>query len=376
MCNPCNSHADLAVIQAAADSSMLHQSDELLSLFCHLFKDAHLTKAPSTINSYLPEWTRFENFMRRHAPACMHWSKANGATVAVFLTQIRLESAYRQIGDSAVKKASAAIACKFTLSGLISPTDHPLCAIARSEAARTLRSTPLQRDELTVAHIHILAAKYVFPGCDLRVRMHVTCMVLSFAAFLRYDDLAKVLVHHQLLQICPTHMYIFLYKSKTDRMWEGSWVAVARLQPPSLCPVKLVEDLLAVGGYVTVPREVLTTKGVQDFEDVGPLLRRTSSPYNICTKLHKVTSSIRDPIPPLGYDSYRRSIKQLAAAAGIREHILPHSARIGGATAAANLGVPDRLFKAHGRWRSEHAKDGYIRSDLAAKCFVSLGLGL
>ena len=35
-----------------------------------------------------------------------------------------------------------------------------------------------------------------------------------------------------------------------------------------------------------------------------------------------------------------------------------HSLRSGGATAAANAGVADRLFKRHGRWRSETAKDG------------------
>ena len=37
-----------------------------------------------------------------------------------------------------------------------------------------------------------------------------------------------------------------------------------------------------------------------------------------------------------------------------------HSLRAGGATAAANAGVLDRLFKRHGHWRSETAKDGYI----------------
>ena len=44
-----------------------------------------------------------------------------------------------------------------------------------------------------------------------------------------------------------------------------------------------------------------------------------------------------------------------------------HSLRAGGATKAANAGVPDRLFKRHGRWKSEAAKDGYIK-DAAEKC--------
>ena len=33
--------------------------------------------------------------------------------------------------------------------------------------------------------------------------------------------------------------------------------------------------------------------------------------------------------------------------------------RSGGATAAANANVPDHIFKRHGRWKSENAKDGY-----------------
>ena len=53
-----------------------------------------------------------------------------------------------------------------------------------------------------------------------------------------------------------------------------------------------------------------------------------------------------------------------------------HSLISGGATSAANAGVPDRLFKRHRRWRSEYAKDGYIKDDLKALLSVSLALGI
>ena len=53
-----------------------------------------------------------------------------------------------------------------------------------------------------------------------------------------------------------------------------------------------------------------------------------------------------------------------------------HSLRAGGATAAANAKVPDRLFKRHGRWRSENAKDGYVKDDVESKLEVSRRLGL
>ena len=47
-----------------------------------------------------------------------------------------------------------------------------------------------------------------------------------------------------------------------------------------------------------------------------------------------------------------------------------HSLRSGGATQAAKNNVSDRLFKAHGHWRSENAKDGYVQDSLTAKLSV------
>ena len=53
-----------------------------------------------------------------------------------------------------------------------------------------------------------------------------------------------------------------------------------------------------------------------------------------------------------------------------------HSLRAGGATAAANAGVPDRLFKRHGRWRSESAKDCYVKDSVDSRLSVSKSLGI
>ena len=51
-----------------------------------------------------------------------------------------------------------------------------------------------------------------------------------------------------------------------------------------------------------------------------------------------------------------------------------HSLRSGGATAAARNGVSDRLFKNHGRWKSENVKDGYVRDKLEDILKFSLNL--
>ena len=53
-----------------------------------------------------------------------------------------------------------------------------------------------------------------------------------------------------------------------------------------------------------------------------------------------------------------------------------NSLRSGGASAAANAGVPDQCFKHHGRWLSDSAKDGYIQDKLEERLSVSKNLGL
>jgi hypothetical protein len=53
-----------------------------------------------------------------------------------------------------------------------------------------------------------------------------------------------------------------------------------------------------------------------------------------------------------------------------------HSRRKGGATRAANADIPDRLFKAHGGWQSERAKDRYVLDRLQARLSVTANMGL
>ena len=53
-----------------------------------------------------------------------------------------------------------------------------------------------------------------------------------------------------------------------------------------------------------------------------------------------------------------------------------HSFRAGGATAAANAGVPDRLFKCHGCWHSESPKDGYVKDSVESHLSVPQSMKL
>ena len=53
-----------------------------------------------------------------------------------------------------------------------------------------------------------------------------------------------------------------------------------------------------------------------------------------------------------------------------------HSLRAGGATEAAMEGVSEQLFRCHGSWKSESAKDGYVEDSRKALLLVSESLKL
>ena len=79
----------------------------------------------------------------------------------------------------------------------------------------------------------------------------------------------------------------------------------------------------------------------------------------------------------LSYSTVRDVFKDMLYKVGLdASQFGIHSLRSGGATAAASAGVSDRIFKRHGRWRSEMAKDGYVKAPLSELLSVTLNIGL
>ena len=148
-------------------------------------------------------------------------------------------------------------------------------------------------------------------------------------------------------------MSVFIERSKTDIYRDGNWLLIARTGS-NLCPVKNLEKYF-------------------EFGDIS------HSDLFLFRKVVKCANSykFRDDNIPLSYNRMRELFISAFSSfvPDISKYGL-HSLRAGGATAAANYGVPDRLFKRHGRWRSETAKDGYVKDLLDEKLFVSKNLGI
>ena len=76
----------------------------------------------------------------------------------------------------------------------------------------------------------------------------------------------------------------------------------------------------------------------------------------------------------LSYSRTREIVKEAFKDITDVSKISFHSLRSGGAPAAANAGIPDRLFKHHGRWASENAKDCYVKDNLDSSVTRTLGI--
>ena len=172
--------------------------------------------------------------------------------------------------------------------------------------------------------------------------------LLGFAAFLRYDELSKLRCEDMVFT--STFLQIKIRSSKTDQYRQGDNVLVARTGRPT-CPVSMVERYMAKG-------ELVGKSGLlfHPLTSDGKKLRSNGS-----LTYSRLRELLLDRLQVLGYPPDQFGV---------------HSLRAGGATAAAGSGVPDRLFKRHGRWKSDTAKDGYVEDSVERRLKVTQDLGI
>ena len=101
-----------------------------------------------------------------------------------------------------------------------------------------------------------------------------------------------------------------------------------------------------------------------------------SNVFRIITTTRSI-SILRNCYKNLSYTRSREKILEGLLHIGVKyKQFGVHSPHSEGATAAANLGAKDKLFKKHEKWRSETIKDKYIHKNIQNKLIVTKRLGL
>jgi len=295
--------------------------------------------------------SRAENTVKKYAGAANRWRRwterhkispfpAEPLYVALYLVDLM------QTADTPAPILAAfyGISWALQLGGWPDVTQAPCIRRVREAARRILEHTPSPKKPIKKKHIRRIGR--ITDRNNLVELQTLTLMVLGFASFMRWDDLRSVFADE--IVVRRTYMALFLERRKNDQFREGSWVFVGRWSG-RLCPVALTEELLQKGkhrGHVKLFRKV--TKG-------------------------KKRTYLRGEL------SYKRALEWVRDAL-VRVDLNPkqyglHSLRAGGATAAATLGLPDRLVQRQGGWRSERSMHRYFQESLPNLTLVSRTIG-
>lgn len=303
------------------------------------------SKAPSTVKKYSGAFNRWKRWAS--SKPGLEVFPAKPFQVALYLSFL-IHSART---SSPVEEAVNALSWAHQLAVVEDPTEHSLVRQVLAAAKRILAHKTIKKEPITAEILQKLHDKFISVDADLATIRTMAICLLGYAGFFRFSELAAL--RESDVKFYNEHLEVFVESSKTDQFRDGAWVPIARTHSDT-CPVAMLERYMKLSEIKGDPDKLLfrglsSTKHGYRLRDSGGLS------YTRAREL------VLEKLKAIGLDARQFGM---------------HSLRSGGASAAANAGVPDRLFKRHGRWLSETAKDGYIKDKLDDRLSVSKNLGL
>ena len=237
------------------------------------------------------------------------------------------------------------------MAGLSKTSDHPLVSLMVSASQRLLGRPKVKEDPVTPKMLKALVeSKITDKSPSISDRRSVALCLIGYAGFFRFSELSQK-------KACdvkspppprPSYLPFFLESSKTDQFRDEAWIVIGRSDLPT-SPVSALEEYIS-GAQIDLSEDV-------------PLFRALVTPRS------------KEMVRSQGINFTRARELVMDAFRGLTDvsKLSLHSLiRAGGATSAANAGIPDRLLKRHRRWASENAKDG----DFNSRLLVTRSLGI
>ena len=304
--------------------------------------------------------SKAENTAKRYYYAFNKWRKwadenvegrslpAKGQEVGWYLAEL----ASTGVSSSVMQAAYYGIRWFHDLCGLRDPTQQKTTKMI-IESGKRMNGKPIKKKTpVTPAEMKELFDLFGGNSATLRDLRFLVLAFLSFYGFLRFSEAAKI--RRKQIEIKQEFIILNIESSKTDKYSRGGKVYIATTNT-STCPLKILERYFNKANIKERSEEYILRNIVRE------------NNYFALTKkdVHlKYTTGLKE------MRSYFSKITVNPSEYGL------HSFRSGGASAAAKKGIPDRVLKKHGRWRSEQAKDGYIHEGLSEKLQVSSSISI
>ena len=304
-----------------------------------------LTQARSqaTTTKYLYAFRRWEAFIEAEGGQAI---PAEPIHVALYISSLIDQG----VSLSVIQTAVYGIKWAHNIRGSSDPTSNEFIRNLLETAKRKVSKPVVKKDIVTNEHIIALCNMYERSQDVLEIR-DLTIIVLGFSGFLRFDEIrslrAKDIVFHD------DYFTLQLPKSKTEQYRKGDSILIAKGKTTA-CPYLTLQKYFRLAGIVAdseeyIFRPVFYHKGNKNLIQKNKAISYTRARETVVSRLKEVCGE---------------------ANVGL------HSLRAGGATAAARASVNDRLWKRHGRWKSDAAKDGYVDDSVEHKLSVTRALNL
>ena len=319
----------------------------LTGLVSRLQSTVIASRAPGTTDAYRRAFTRWKNFASSVDEIQVF--PARTEHVALYLQHL-LDSTH---SHSAVDSAIYGIQWAHHLAGIPSPTDSPIIHDVSRAAKRLIGTRLVNKKEPILPDMIKKLVEASNPDNLLNLR-NVCIFLLAFAGFFRIEEVLHI--KYGDITFHDTYVAIKVDRSKTDQLRKGNEVVISRSSSQDACPVSIFKRYVSELERFPVEPSHYVFKPLTKSK-LGHKFVSTNKPISYSTVREYFKSSFKDIVPDIAAFS-------------------THSLRAGGASAAANAGVADRLFQRHGRWKSVSAKNGYIDDNLESRLLVSQRLGI
>ncbi|KAK3091197.1 hypothetical protein FSP39_017889 [Pinctada imbricata] len=349
--NPGSEHVDYVFNTGRWTSTLLdsrNMRDQRLQELTSLLPSYCLkAKADNTRRQYRYAYKHFSDWCISHALTSL---PASDHTVSMYI--IHLAQTYSSAPK--IEESTHAISWFHDLAGFTDPCQSNLVKQVKEGAIRDTKKPVCRKEPISAQHMSLLVDKFGNEKCSLYDLRTTTMCLLSYAGFLRFSELSN-------LRMCDvnffqTHVTLYIVKSKTDKYKAGSTVCISKTGL-STCPVSMLSKYIEKANISPSSEEYLFRQLTYFKKSESFRLRKVNKPISYTRSREIILLAFES----IGLDKSKFGL---------------HSLRSGGATAAASAGINDRIFKKHGRWKTDKAKDGYVTENLVEKLSVTKNLGI
>ena len=297
------------------------------------------SKADTTNRKYYYGFKQFESYCKQNDYSA---KPVNPIHVAMYITEL-LD---RQVSFNVIRTAFYSIKWIHNVNGLQDPTDN-MFVKNLLDAGKRLRPIPVKKKDVINTEMLKQLCEIYKCSCDLADIRDLAMIVIGYTGFLRFNEISELRCNDVVFH--SDHLVLKIRKSKTDVYREGRDVLIAK-GTSTACPYGMLLRYfslseLDVGSENYLFRPINKSKSISKLLKTNKKLSYTRARECILKKLKLVAPDLN-----LGI----------------------HSLRASGATTAANAeGINERCLKRHGRWKTDLAKDGYIKDSLDRRLSVS-----